>query len=88
MNNKNMKYVKKGNSLAKVIRTELIFTPLLIVFPLVVGFFLIFDWYFRGVAVGETGYTEEMLLGIIIIIGNIAFDIPFIKSLKAFSKKR
>jgi len=80
--------MKNEKNLKRVIRTEILFTPLLIILPLVIGFFLIYDWYMRGFSMGNTDYNAELLFGLIIIFGNIAFDIPFIKSLKALSNKK
>jgi len=82
-----MEYLKKNEDDPKVLRTEIWFTPLLLVFPLIIGSLLIFDWYVRGYAIDNSEYTGELIIGLIIIIGNIMFDIPFIKSLIEFSKK-
>ena len=81
-----MEYMKTDNNYAKVIRTEILFTPLLIIVPIIVSVFLIYDWFTRGFLVNNPAYDGELMLGIIILIGNIIFDIPFIKSLKALSK--
>ncbi len=83
-----MKFKKNEKNLKRVIRTEILFTPLLIVFPIIVGLFLIYDWYQRGISVGCFDYTAELFFGLIIIFGNIAFDFPFIKSLRDLSKKK
>ena len=83
-----MKYVKKNYNFSRLIRTEILFTPLLIGLPLIVGSLFIYEWYMRGVIGNCTAYKGELILGIIIIIGNIAFDIPFIKSLRMLSKKK
>ena len=72
----------------KIVRTEVIFTPLLVVAPLLVGFFLIYDWYIRDFILNELNLAGELILGIIIIIGNILFAIPFIKSLTKFSREK
>ena len=82
-----MKSLKNKLILKKVIRTEILFTPMLIVLPIIVGIFLIYDWYSRGYLEGNFDFTAELFFGIIIIIGNIVFDIPFIKSLIALSRK-
>ena len=87
MNKQKMQYMKKENNYAKVIRTEILFTPLLIVLPFVVGVLLIYDWYIRGFSVNNPAFNGELMLGIIILVGNIMFDIPFIKSLICFRKK-
>ena len=88
MEKNDMDYMKKTFYFSKIIRAEIFFTPLLICLPLVVGLSLIFEWYTRGIIGGSTAFNGELVLGIIIIIGNIAFDIPFIKSLRVLSKKK
>ena len=86
--NKNMEYMEKEHNHAKVIRTEILFTPYLVILPIIVGLLFIYDWYSRGVLENNPGYTGELMLGIIILVGNIIFDIPFIKSLREISKKK
>ena len=88
MNKEKMEYLKKGNNYAKVIRTEILLTPLLIIVPFIVSIFLITDWYARGFSVNSSAFDGELMLGMIILIGNILFDIPFIRSLKALSKRK
>jgi len=88
MNKQDMEFIKKENNYSKLIRTEILFTPLLIILPITVSILLIFDWYIRGFLENNTMmYNGELIIGIIILISNFFFDIPFIKSLKAFSKK-
>ena len=77
-----MRYLEKENNTNKVIRTEILLTPFLVFFPLFIGIIFIYDWYNRGVVEGSAGFFGTFLLGIIILICNIIFDIPFIKSLK------
>ena len=84
MNKNHMEYIKKESNFSKVIRTEIFFTPLLIIFPIFVGIFLIYDWIDNGLA---SPYFGSLIIGIIIIIGNIVFDISFIKSLRELSRK-
>ena len=89
MVNKNQKYLndeKLDND--RIIRTEIILTPLLIVAPILIGVFLINDWYVRDFLDNELNLFRELLLGIIIIVGNILFDIPFVKSLKKYTKEK
>lgn len=80
-------YLKKKEENTKLLRAELLFAPLLIVSPVLVSIFLINDWFIRGFSTGATGYNGELLLAIIILFGNILFDIPFIKSLKTLRRK-
>jgi cbb3-type cytochrome oxidase subunit 1 len=83
----NMEYLKKENNTKKLIRTELFFTPLLVFFPLIVGLLFVINWYINGFTKGKIGFESELLLGLIIIVVNLIFDIPFIKSLiKQLSK--
>jgi hypothetical protein len=81
-------YMKNEHANARVIRGELISAPLLVLFPLIVGFFFIYDWYSRGFIMGDSAFNVELMLGIIIIVGNVIFDIPFIRTLKSASKKK
>ena len=83
-----LKYLKKENNTKKLLRAEIFFAPLLIIIPMIVGFLLIRDFYIRGYIQGNKEIFSHLIFGIIIIIGNILFDIPFIKSLKDLSKKR
>lgn len=80
-------YVEIKNNDLRLVRTEIIFTPLLVIAPLIVSGFLIYDWFCRGISQGSSMYDGELMLGIIILVSNIAFDVPFIKSLIKFKKK-
>jgi hypothetical protein len=80
-------YMKTDYSDLKVVKTEIMLTPLLIVLPLVVAVFLINDWFNSGFLKGNSVYNGELLLAITILVGNIMFDIPFIGSLIKYKKK-
>jgi len=84
---KETEYLKKEENHAKLLRAELLFAPLLIICPVFVSVFLINDWFIRGLSTGVSTYDGELLLAIIILSGNILFDIPFIKSLKTPDRK-
>ena len=86
---KNMKeeYMKTDYSDLKVVKTEIMLTPLLIVLPMVVAVFLINDWFNSGFLNGDPSRDGELVLAIIILIGNIMFDIPFIRSLIHYGRK-
>jgi len=88
MDKSEMKYMKKEFYFSKVIRTEILFIPFLVALPLIVGFSFIYDWYARGILEGSSAFEGELVLGIVILVGNIAFDIPFVKSLRVLSKKK
>ena len=84
---KEIEYLKKEGANEKLLRAELLFAPPLIIAPVLVSVFLINDWFVRGFSTGISNYNGELLLAIIILSGNILFDIPFIKSLKTLSRK-
>jgi Na+/H+ antiporter NhaC len=80
-------YLKTEYNNLRIVRTEILFTPLLVLLPLVVAGLLINDWFFSGFSKGVSGYDGELILAIIILVSNIIFDIPFIRSLIQFKKK-
>jgi len=77
----------KGRNNTRLMRLELWFVPLLIILPIVVSIFLIRDWFYRGFSLGISTYDGELFLAIIILIGNIVFDVPFLKSLISIREK-
>lgn len=87
MNGKEMKYLEKPSDDFKVVRTEILFTPLLIVLPFLVGVLFIQEWFYHGFSVGISDFDGQLIIGVLIIFGNIVFDIPFIKSLIRLGKK-
>jgi len=89
MNKEKMEYIKSDNHMERVVRTELLLMPLLVALPIFIGLLFIYDWYSRGfVKDASFEYLGTLMLGIIILVGNILFDIPFIKSLRALAKKK
>jgi len=85
--NESMKYMKKEKSIAKLLRTEILLAPVLIILPIIIGIIFIYEWYARGFLVDNPSFNINLILGLIIIIGNVLFDIPFIKSLIKHSKE-
>ena len=67
MNKEKMSYMKTEiKNYNKIVRAELLFTPLLIALPLIIGVFLIYDWYIRGFSANNAAYTGQLMLGVII----------------------
>ena len=87
MNEQKMQYIKNKNNTDKIIRTEIILTPLLVIAPFVISILLIYDWITRDFLTSQKDLTGELMLAIIILVVNIIFDVPFIKSLRNLSKK-
>ena len=87
MQKNNVEYLKDEDNNLRIVRTEILFTPLLVILPLIVVAFLINDWFSNGFSKGISEYDSEFMLAIIILVCNIMFDIPFIRSLIQFNKK-
>ena len=83
-----MEYIENETSKYRLIRTELIFAPLLVIAPFLLGIHLISDWYLRDLTLNQLELEIELFLGIIIIFANLIFDIPFLRSLKQNWKKK
>ena len=81
-------YLKIKNDYLRILRTELLFTPLLVFLPLIVSGLLINDWFSNGFLKSISGYDGELMLAIIILVFNIIFDVPFIRSLIKFNKNK
>jgi len=80
-------YLKVQDNNLRIIRTEMLFTPILVFLPLIAAGLFINDWFSNGFLKGVSGYDGELILAIIILVFNIAFDIPFVRSLIQFKKK-
>lgn len=80
-------YLKNKDNNLRIVRTEILFTPLLILLPIIVSFFLIYNWFFNGFSKSVSDYDGQLMIAIIILFTNILFDIPFIKTLIQFNKK-
>ena len=86
MKNNGKEYLKADYSNLKVIKTEILLTPLLIILPLLVAGFLINSWFLNGFSKGVSSHDGELMLAIIILVGNIMFDIPFVSSMIKYKK--
>jgi len=71
-----------------LLRLELWFAPLLLIVPIIVSVVFFLEWYTKGFTSGSSAYDGELLLSMLILIGNIFFDIPFIRSIRTLKKKQ
>jgi hypothetical protein len=71
-----------------LLRLELWFAPLLIIVPLVVSFFFFSEWYIKGFSARSSLYDGELLIGLLLLIGNLMFDIFFLRSVRILKKKQ
>ncbi|DAC73144.1 MAG TPA: hypothetical protein DSN98_01710 [Thermoplasmata archaeon] len=71
-----------------LLRLELWFAPLLLVVPLIVSLVFLGDWYVKGFIGRSASYDGELFLGLLLLIGNLLFDIPFLRSLRMQKKKQ
>jgi hypothetical protein len=88
MDDANKEYLKIDYDDLKVVKLEIFFTPMLIILPLLVGVFLVYDWFNRGFSLGIPDFNGQLMLGVIILVGNILFDIPFVFSLIRYKKNK
>ena len=72
----------EGKNRGKRIKLEILFTPIILTVPFIIGILLIYDWYNRDIILNQLDLEGELILGIIILVVNIFFDIPFVKSLR------
>ena len=86
MENKND--TRKENIQRLLLRLELWFAPVLIFVPIGVSLFFLWEWYVRGFSTGSSVYDGELLIGLLLLIGNLMFDIFFLRSLRILKKKR
>ena len=86
MKNRESDYLEYHKKDEKIIRTETMFTPLLVFLPFFVGSLFLYHWFLKGFSMGISSFDGELLLGFIIIVGNIIFDIPFIRSIASVKK--
>ncbi len=86
MKNKVKEYLKTDYSNLKVIKTEILLTPILIIIPLLVSGLLINSWFINGFSKDISSHNGELILALIILVGNIIFDIPFASSMIKYKK--
>ena len=85
---KEQEYVKMNRNEMKLLRTEIWLAPVLIILPLVIVFLLLGTWFCNGFLMGSTAYDGELFLGLIILLGNLLFDIPFLRSLMNYKREK
>jgi hypothetical protein len=89
-----MKKTKKTNdrrmiTIQKILlRLELWFAPMLLIVPIVVSVVFLLEWYTKGFLLGSSAYDGELLLGLLLLFGNLVFDIPFVRSIRVLKQKQ
>jgi hypothetical protein len=71
-----------------LLRLELWFAPWLLLVPLIVSLVFIGEWYGKGYLANSQQYNGDLLIGLLLLIGNLVFDIPFLRSLRMLKKKQ
>ncbi len=71
-----------------LLRLELWFAPLLLVVPVIVSVVFLLEWYTKGFLMGSSAYDGEFLLGLLVLVGNMLFDLPFIRSIRTLKRKQ
>lgn len=80
MKNKNNN--QKDNIQNLLLRLELWFAPVLILLPIVVSMFFVWDWFIKGFSSASSLYDGELILGLLMLLGNLFFDVLFLRSLR------
>jgi hypothetical protein len=79
---------RRNESIQKLLlRLELWFAPLLLFVPLIVSLILLWEWYAKGFISQSSSYDGALFLGLLLLIGNLVFDIPFLRSIRMLKKK-
>jgi hypothetical protein len=81
------KDTRKENIQKLLVRLELWFAPLLIIMPMSVSVFFLWDWYMRGLSKKSSLYDGELILGLLLLGVNFIFDVLFLRSLRVQRKK-
>ena len=76
----NRKEVRQAQILILSRRLELWLTPFLVIAPIAFAILLILESLTQGIMRGTTTYDGEFLLGCLILIGTLFFDVPFIRT--------
>jgi hypothetical protein len=79
---------RKENIQKLLLRLELWFAPMLIIVPIGVSFFFVWDWMVRGFSTGSSAYDGELILGLLLLFGNLFFDVLFLRSLRIQKQKK
>jgi hypothetical protein len=79
---------RKENIQKLLLRLELWFAPMLIIVPIGVSFFFVWDWMVRGFSTGASIYDGELILGLLLLFGNLFFDVLFLRSLRIQKEKK
>jgi len=72
----------KKNMSGKQVKLEVLFTPLILIIPFIIGFLLIYDWYIRDFILNSLELKSELIIGVFIIFVKMVFDIQFIRSFR------
>jgi hypothetical protein len=75
-------YVEPEQKRLVILRAELWLSPLLVIAPLLVSILMIGNWYTQGYTLNTLAYDGQLLLGVLILAGNLLVDIPFLKHLR------
>ena len=81
-------YMDTTKATEKLVRFELLFAPILILLPLAVSLTLFWSWFSFGYLKEDSSYTGEFFIACIILVGNVLFDVPFLRSLLLFRKQK
>ncbi|HID25974.1 MAG TPA: hypothetical protein EYP23_05900 [Thermoplasmata archaeon] len=62
------------------LRQEILITPVLIFVPILVACLFLYNAVRSGLLYGDSTYFSDFLIGVVILIGNLTFAIPFLSA--------
>jgi hypothetical protein len=71
-----------------LLRLELWFAPLLLLVPIIVSVVFLLEWYTKGFLNSSSEYDGELFLSLLLLGGNLVFDIPFVRSIRTLKRKQ
>jgi hypothetical protein len=80
--------IRTGTIQRLLLRLELWFAPLLLLVPIIVSVVFLLQWYTKGFINGSSEYDGELFLSLLLLIGNLVFDIPFVVSIRMLKRKQ
>lgn len=69
-------------------RLELWLTPILVIAPFLIAVLFLIESIGQGLLKGLPTYEAEFMLGCIILVGTLVFDVPFLRTMHFRKRKR
>jgi len=84
----NKKGLRQAQRIILSRRLEIWLTPVLVIAPFLIAILFLIESVEQGVLRGAPLYEGEFLLGCIIIVGTLVFDVPFLRTVHFRKRKK